>query len=402
MASITFLPGSVPIETLNGSPGEQGAPGAPVTNANQAQNAPAPADTVVLTGRIAETQLNGYNANGAQTDQAAIYAPPVGVFGRQGSGTAIPQAQPALPTPTGAPQTPQPIAQAAAAASPTTGTANSADPAIAAAVAANSQPNANGGDAAAPAGGNGNTPQQQLAHLDQTLQQLGIDPQSISLFNRMGMLLYANDPAALRVMVQEIQNGAQGAQSTPANPTAGQTAQTAPSSANQAVPEAQAQAVAQVVAIAPAAPANSGQVPPANRAQTQPQPPAPAPAQIQDQNSTSAGGAQSQQVLTQFAANGAQEAAQNNNGAGPANHPAHPEAGNQAANAQNSIPPPNANSGTPDAHAASGNPQTINAAAQFESLQFTFSEFGSQNSQSGDQNSGFGANGQGQTLNITV
>lgn len=366
MASITFLPGSVPIETSNGSPGQQGAPGAPAINANEAQNSPAPADTVVLTGRIAETQLNGNNPNASQTAQAALYVPAAGVFGGLGAAPATQQAQPALPTQTGAPQTPQPISQAAAAAAP----ANTADPAIAAAVAANAQPSAAADGAADAAGGNGNTPQQQLAQLDQTLQQLGIDPQSISLFNRMGMLLYANDPAALRVMVQEIQGGAQSGQASAANPSATQTAQSA-------------QGLTQSPTL------GSGQAPPANQAQVQPQPPAPASTQAQNQISTSAGGAQSQQAL-------AQGAARNSGGAERANLPTQPSQLKQAATA------PNSNSAAPSANAASGNAQTSNAASQFEFLQLTFSEFSSQNSQPGDQENGFDANGQGQTLNVTV
>ena len=53
------------------------------------------------------------------------------------------------------------------------------------------------------------TPIAELAQLDDTLQQMGVNPQSISLFNRMAMVLYANDPAALRVLVQTLQSGAQ-------------------------------------------------------------------------------------------------------------------------------------------------------------------------------------------------
>jgi hypothetical protein len=49
------------------------------------------------------------------------------------------------------------------------------------------------------------TPQQELAQLDTTLREMGFDPQSISLFNRMGLLLYANDPAALHNLVSALQ-----------------------------------------------------------------------------------------------------------------------------------------------------------------------------------------------------
>lgn len=63
--------------------------------------------------------------------------------------------------------------------------------------------------ASRPATSSSDTPLAELAQLDRTLQQIGIDPQSISLFNRMAMLLYANDPAALKILVQTLQSGAQ-------------------------------------------------------------------------------------------------------------------------------------------------------------------------------------------------
>jgi hypothetical protein len=102
------------------------------------------------------------------------------------------------------------------------------------------------------------TPIAELAQLDDTLQQMGIDPQSISLFNRMAMLLYANDPAALRVLVQTMQTGAQqltaansggadvvaGAQSATSAPSAGPSSgQTQPAPAeNSQAQEVQADA----------------------------------------------------------------------------------------------------------------------------------------------------------------
>ncbi len=45
-------------------------------------------------------------------------------------------------------------------------------------------------------------PQQTLQQLDRVLQQLGIDPQTLSLISREGMLNWVNDPAALRQIVQ--------------------------------------------------------------------------------------------------------------------------------------------------------------------------------------------------------
>jgi len=46
--------------------------------------------------------------------------------------------------------------------------------------------------------------QEQLAHLDQALEQLGINPQSISLDNRLALLKSANDPPALLNLVRAL------------------------------------------------------------------------------------------------------------------------------------------------------------------------------------------------------
>lgn len=66
-----------------------------------------------------------------------------------------------------------------------------------------------GTDAATSNTSNPSTPAQQLSQLDRTLQELGIDPQSISLFHRMAMLLYANNPAALKDLVQQLPKAAE-------------------------------------------------------------------------------------------------------------------------------------------------------------------------------------------------
>jgi histone deacetylase complex regulatory component SIN3 len=50
--------------------------------------------------------------------------------------------------------------------------------------------------------------QQQLAQLDQVLQELGIDPYGISQFNQIAMLIYVNDPTALEQFVQLLQGAA--------------------------------------------------------------------------------------------------------------------------------------------------------------------------------------------------
>ena len=48
--------------------------------------------------------------------------------------------------------------------------------------------------------------EQPLQQLDQELQQLGMDPQSLSLISRGGMLNWINDPAALRLIVQHVRS----------------------------------------------------------------------------------------------------------------------------------------------------------------------------------------------------
>jgi hypothetical protein len=51
-------------------------------------------------------------------------------------------------------------------------------------------------------------PEETLQQLDQELQRLGINPQDISLMNRMSLLLWVNDPVALRQFVQGMQPSA--------------------------------------------------------------------------------------------------------------------------------------------------------------------------------------------------
>ena len=59
------------------------------------------------------------------------------------------------------------------------------------------------------------TPDETLQQLDQELQRLGIDPQDISLMNRMSLLLWVNDPVALKQFVQGMQPSAIGSQANP-------------------------------------------------------------------------------------------------------------------------------------------------------------------------------------------
>ena len=135
-------------------------------NANQAQGAPVPQDTVTLTNQTSQ---------GRQTQQDPEQQPPdPNLFAAGAQIVALAQGN---------------------ATAPASATVN--------------PPNLNAANAAV-------TPDQQLQVLDQALQQLGIDPESISLFNRLAMLLYANDPEALQQFIQQLQQ-------TTTNPTQGTT-----------------------------------------------------------------------------------------------------------------------------------------------------------------------------------
>jgi hypothetical protein len=153
-------------------PNQQGAPQGDTVTISATfppANAPQQAATVQVQNFsvfLTQTEVQIAQANAAANDPAT---PPQ---------TAAAQAQAAN----------QPNAQAAAGAATA-----AADPAVAAFNAATNQAGAT------------STPQQELVQLDQTLQQLGIDPQTISLFNRLGLLLYANDPVALQNLVHALQ-----------------------------------------------------------------------------------------------------------------------------------------------------------------------------------------------------
>ena len=59
-------------------------------------------------------------------------------------------------------------------------------------------------------------PEETLQQLDQELQRLGINPQDISLMNCMSLLLWVNDPEALRQFVQGMQPLAVSSETNPA------------------------------------------------------------------------------------------------------------------------------------------------------------------------------------------
>lgn len=59
-------------------------------------------------------------------------------------------------------------------------------------------------------------PPQTLQQLDRVRQQLGIDPQTLSLISREGIVNWVNDPAALRQLVQNVQSAANTSQANDA------------------------------------------------------------------------------------------------------------------------------------------------------------------------------------------
>jgi hypothetical protein len=233
-------------ETLTENPAQQLLPATASLNPNEAQGTPAPQDTVTLTGQTAQGQQAGENQSQSQFQQAPAFVAQT-LFGAAGPANQNSHPPPTLPVVLPAPAQQQAAnansgTLASNAASGTNASAGAAGAANASnAALANSAGSANGADLPANAAG---TPQQQLTQLDQTLQQLGIDPQSIPLFNRMAMLLYANDPAALQMLVQELQSQAQ---------QVGQGAASAPANQSQAVNQNPAQALAdQAQSAAPA------------------------------------------------------------------------------------------------------------------------------------------------------
>jgi hypothetical protein len=192
MASIAF-----PIGALQPAVKDEGAPSPNETAGLRGidPNRPdvAPHDTVTLSGSFPPTQavqqasfvkIEEFSVFVAQTN---TQAGPNAAGNAAGAATAQPAAQAPAQAPVPAvPAQANPAAnnlvQADVQVAPENGAANAA---------ANSLVNT--------------TPQQQLQQLDTTLREMGFDPQSISLFNRMGLLLYANDPAALHNLVDALQ-----------------------------------------------------------------------------------------------------------------------------------------------------------------------------------------------------
>jgi len=195
MAAASLQLISVFQESLTETPASQANANTTPLNPNQAQGAAVPQDTVTLSGQTAQGQQTGQSPQQRAQFQekvitlagAQISAPPNNT---NPGAQQVPAAQPL-------PAAQQPAAAVAGA--PTAAT-NAAKTVAAATNAVTNNATNNGGP---------QTPQQQLQQLDEALQQLGINPESISLSSRMAMLLYADDPAALQSFVQQAQQVAQ-------------------------------------------------------------------------------------------------------------------------------------------------------------------------------------------------
>jgi hypothetical protein len=194
-----------------------------VPPASEAPAAPSDAtqqDTVTLSGKAAATRSQTASQNFVPAAaftllaQEFTYPPNDSENGANAPTTA--NSNSAAPTAdrTGVAQEPPPapiltqgsvntnaVAVAANTAQPATGT----NPANAAANSANSA-----------AGTSAIAPEETLQQLDQELQRLGINPQEISLMNRMSLLLWVNDPEALRQFVQGMQPMAINSKTNPA------------------------------------------------------------------------------------------------------------------------------------------------------------------------------------------
>lgn len=190
------------------SPAQSGATAGPQANADPLQGGSQNQDTVTLAGRTADSQQTGTGNGNAQFAETAAF-----FYAEQQSFRA---ANGSVSTPAQAKSVPDMPVKIGNEGANETQNAQDGTPA-AVASAASQSPNATGdvnagngaGGSASATSGSAQTPIAELAQLDDTLQQMGINPQSITLFNRMAMLLYANDPAALRVLVQTLQTGTQ-------------------------------------------------------------------------------------------------------------------------------------------------------------------------------------------------
>jgi hypothetical protein len=234
------------------NPVAQGSTSAPQPNAVPAQGAANQSDSVTLTGRAAETQQTGNETAQFGQNAAFFFAERQSFRAANGSATSPSTARPEVPTlPVKLSDENQNGSQGQSTAA---GTAKAVQDAEAENVNQQNTMASAANATASNSTSNSQTPNAELAQLDSTLQEIGVNPQSVSLFNRMAMLLYANDPAALRMLVQTLQTGAQLASANGANTKTGTASPTTSSAAQAELQSTQSQILVQ--ALGNAAPAN--------------------------------------------------------------------------------------------------------------------------------------------------
>jgi len=356
MASISFpVTGVQPIPRDQPASAPAGTGGPHAVDPNQ-QDAPQ-GDTVTISATFPPAQP-AQQATAVKIQEFSVFV----ALSESQAG----QAAATGPAPAAAPAdtSPQPSAQTIAADN-ALAAATTLDPATAAA------------SAAATASGPAATPQQELAQLDQTLQQLGVDPQSISLFNRIGLLLYANDPTALADLVKALQAVDQqlgqlnGATNTTTQP------QTAAQALLQNANQPQTQPLQGIAQFRPEPLTHIKGTTPA-----QPQGAAPTPAQLEGQNQNPAGNAAGTVFAAQLSFTDVQASFQE-----------------QSTSQQGSSSNQSSGNGATGPSSA----QTNNLLVNFQELQLSFQQVEIQTPQ---QQTPGGANsstqGQGKTLNINA
>lgn len=203
-------------------------------NANQAQGAPVALDTVTLAAQTAQGQGAAQNQQDGQQS---------GLDGQQdGQFQSSPAFAAAAALFAGAISTISQNGNNATATQAASGSGNSANgKSMLATIANTTLQQATAATASQP--DLAQTQKQQLQQLDQTLRQLGIDPQSISVFNQLAMLFYSNNPSDLQQFIRQVQLAAQKVlqQGTATSAAESQTAsQTSSASGDAAASSAQA------------------------------------------------------------------------------------------------------------------------------------------------------------------
>jgi hypothetical protein len=246
MAAVNFSLTSL-AEPPASSPAQQGAAPGPQPNTAQPQTAARQQDTVTLAGRSAESQQTASSNGGAQFGETASYYFAERQSFRASNGSASSQTADRASVPT----LPVKLSGSNPAASQqnSAGTAQAMEEAEAESTNTSQAGGANGATnaqstSASSGAATSQTPIAELAQLDSTLQEIGVNPQSISVFSRMAMLLYANDPAALRMLVQTLQSGAQLSSADSANSSNGRESNQTTQSVDQTATSSQVLSVA--------------------------------------------------------------------------------------------------------------------------------------------------------------